>query len=238
MVNDPSAPPPLPAHWKDVPHGRVLLFAPHPDDEVAGLGGVLALHAAAGDPVRVVVATDGVSGDPDQRFDPATYTQVRRGESKKGLAEVGVGDVAFWGFPDSYVLTPADIERGVLLAIGEIEGHRPDVVYLPWEHEGHTDHHALHLIVTQALDRARSAAMAFGYEVWNAMVPDAIVDVTAVVEQKRAAMLCHESQIAYVAYDHCMLGLSAYRSLVHQRGRGYGEALRFVRNAPAAPPSG
>ena len=116
----------------------------------------------------------------------------------------------------------------------KIEAFRPDVVYLPWEAEGHPDHHALFRIVTAALDRQRSAAMALGYEVWNAMIPDVIVDVTAVVEQKRRAMLCHASQLAYVRYEHALLGLSAYRSLVHMRGQGYGEALRFVRNPPAA----
>ena len=41
-------------------------------------------------------------------------------------------------------------------------------------------------------------------------------------------------QGTYVRYDHALLGLSAYRSLVHMRGAGYGEALRFLRNAPSA----
>ena len=43
-------------------------------------------------------------------------------------------------------------------------------------------------------------------------------------------MLCHQSQIDYVRFDHCMLGLNAYRSLIHARGRGYGEAFRIVRD--------
>ena len=38
---------------------RVLVVAPHPDDETVGAGGVAALHVAAGDAVTVVVATDG-----------------------------------------------------------------------------------------------------------------------------------------------------------------------------------
>ena len=233
MTNpDADDPPPLPALWRDFPHGRVLLFAPHPDDEVAGPGGVLALHARANDPVRVVVATDGAAGDPDGRFDAATYAELRREESRRGLAEVAVHDVGFWGFPDGCELSAADLERGVLAAVAEIERHRPDVIYLPWEREGHADHHALYRIVTAAFDRGRCRAMALGYEVWNAMIPDVIVDVTPVIEQKRRAMLCHESQLAYVRYDHALLGLSAYRSL-HLRGAGYGEALRFVRNAPA-----
>jgi len=237
MANALPDPPPEPVLWRHLPRGRVLLFAPHPDDEVAGPGGTLALHRAAGDPVRVVIATDGVSGDPDQRFDPASYTTMRRAESTAGLHEVAVDDVAFWGFPDNCVLSAADVERGVLAAVAELERSRPDLVYLPWQREGHPDHHALHGIVTAAMERVAFAGLALGYEVWNAMVPEVIVDVTPVVEQKRRAMQAHHSQLAYVQYDHALLGLSAYRSLVHLRGRGYGEAFCVVRGSlPVAPP--
>lgn len=229
MLNDLPAPPPEP-QLCPAPRGRVLLFAPHPDDEVAGPGGTLALHRAAGDPVRVVVATDGIAGDPDRRFDPSSYASTRRAESAAGLREVGVDDVVFWGFPDGCVLSAADVERGVSVATAELARFRPDVVYLPWQREGHPDHHALHTIVVLALDRVGFAGLALGYEVWNAMVPDRIVDVTAVVEQKRRAMRAHASQLAYVSYDHALLGLSAYRSLVHLRGRGYGEAFCVVRS--------
>ena len=43
---------------------RVLVFAPHADDEVFGCGGTLAFHTERGDPVRVVILTDGAGGDP------------------------------------------------------------------------------------------------------------------------------------------------------------------------------
>ncbi len=234
MANEPPALPPIPAFWTDVVHGRVLVFAPHPDDEVAGPGGVLALHRRANDPVRVVVTTDGTSGDPDGRFDKQAYAELRHAESRAGLREVGVDDVVFWGFPDGHVLSPVDIERVVQLAAKEIRNFRPDLVYLPWEREGHPDHHVLHLVVTQALDRVAFRGLALGYEVWNAMVPDVVVDVTSVMAQKTAAMRAHKSQLAYVTYDHSLGGLAAYRSLVHQRGKGYAEAFRFVRGRPAA----
>lgn len=229
MANDPTARPQPPAHWTSVPHGRVLVFAPHPDDEVAGPGGVLALHRHAGDPVRVVVTTDGTSGDPDRRFDPQAYATLRRAETRAGLAEVSVDDATFWGFPDSCELSEADLERGAQLAAVELATYAPDLVYLPWQHEGHPDHHALFVVVTRALDRTAFAGLALGYEVWNAMVPDVVVDITPVVEQKRRAMLAHHSQIAYTQYDHSLLGLAAYRSLQHQQGRGYAEGFCRVR---------
>ena len=43
--------------------GRVLVVAPHPDDETLGVGGTLALHADRGDPVHALFVTTGVNGD-------------------------------------------------------------------------------------------------------------------------------------------------------------------------------
>jgi len=214
-----------------LPPGPVLAFAPHPDDEIAGPGGALALHRLQGHHVRVVVGTDGIAGDPDGRYDKASYTALRRTESKNGLAELGVDDVEFWGFPDSCQLSTNDLELGVRFAVDSLQRCKPRVVYLPWAMEGHPDHHAMHHIVATALDRTKFDGLALGYEVWNAMIPDCVLDVTSVIEKKQKAMLRYESQTAYVSYDHCVRGLNAYRSLVHGRGNGYWEAFCVVRGA-------
>jgi len=226
-----SALPPEPALWREVPRGRVLAFAPHPDDEVAGPGGTLARHALQGDPVRVVVSTDGTNGDPDGRHEPADYAALRRAESRAGLQELGLDDALYWGFPDGFELSESDLRQGVEMATAALQEFRPDLVYLPWEQDGHPDHHALHVVVTRALDALGLDVPALGYEVWNAMIPDVIVDVTATAERKRRALQAHKSQLAYVKIDATLLGLAAYRSQVHLRGEGYGEAFQLVRGA-------
>jgi LmbE family N-acetylglucosaminyl deacetylase len=155
----PSAPPPPqnPSWHLDVPHGRILVFAPHPDDEIAGPGGCLALHRRANDMVRVIVVSSGTAGDPDARFDAATYAELRRSESRAGLRELGVDDAVYWGLPDNCVLSEQDLELGRQLAANAIAEFRPDVIYLPWEREGHPDHHALYLIVLAAMQRVQFA---------------------------------------------------------------------------------
>ena len=138
-------------------------------------------------------------------------------------------DVTFWPYPDCSEYSEDDIELGVQTALAEIESYDPQTIYLPWEGEGHPDHHAVYVVLSRAMDRAKFVGRALGFEVWNAMVPDLIVDITTVIERKQRAMLCHKSQIEYTKYDHCMMGLNAYRSLVHKKGRGYCEAYRVVR---------
>lgn len=226
----PKLPPP-PRLLREVPHGPVLAFVPHPDDEIAGPGGALCLHRLHGDPVRVAVASDGLGGDPDGRFDRATYGERRRGESRAGLAVIGVHDVEFWGFPDGFELAPSDIEQGVQRACASLAAARPRVVYLPWALDGHRDHHALHHTVVAALDRLQFDGVALGYEIWNAMVPDVVLDVTAVEPAMRRAMRCYETQLTYNQLDHCVFGLDAYRSIAHGKCRGYWEAFSIVRGS-------
>src|SRR5687767_6864064 len=50
---------PSPRNISFTGHDRVMVVAPHPDDETLGCGGTIAKHAAAGDQVEVLIITDG-----------------------------------------------------------------------------------------------------------------------------------------------------------------------------------
>ncbi len=223
-----TSPRPAPRLLHSPPRGRVLCFAPHPDDEVIGPGGALALHVAQGDRVRVVIATDGAAGDPDARFPADGYRERRRGESRAGLAVLGVTEVAFWGYPDACVVTAADLDGIAARAAEELDSVEPDLVYLPWGGEHNGDHRALHGGVARALASRAFRGMALGYEVWSPLEPDLVLDIERVVDLKRRAIGCYVSQLHYVDYAHVILGLNAYRSLHGGHGRGHAESFKVL----------
>ena len=74
-----------------LPATRVLVLAPHPDDEVFGCGGAIAASLAAGVPVHVVVLTDGAGQG---------QAEVRQAESRAAADQLGYGEPQFWGLPD------------------------------------------------------------------------------------------------------------------------------------------
>ena len=78
---------PLPETMDRPPRGRVLLLAPHADDDVIGCGGTVCKHVDQGDPVRVLIAYDGLRGDPDRRFEPGEYLEMRRREARQAGKE-------------------------------------------------------------------------------------------------------------------------------------------------------
>jgi len=210
--------------------GRVLCFAPHPDDEALGVGGTLHLHACQEDPVRVVVVTDGIAGDPEGRFESTTYGERRRNESRTAMEILDIHDVVFWGLPDSCVITESDLEGLAAQVASAVQEFMPDVVYLPWEWDGNSDHMALHQAVVRGLRRTRFDGHAYGYEVWSPNPrPDVVVDITEFVELKRRAVQHYVTQMAYGDMVHPVLGMNSYRSLLLERNKGYGEAFSRVQ---------
>ena len=107
--------PPAPAPAVlDVPDAtRLLVIAPHPDDEVLGAGGLMQRVHETGGAVRVVYLTDG-DGYPEgvktedhvetpTAKDYLGYGKQRRREARAALVRLGLADAfqTFLGFPDS-----------------------------------------------------------------------------------------------------------------------------------------
>ena len=192
---------------------RLLVFAPHPDDEVIACGGLMALHAGEGRAVRVVTATDGTKAT-GASGSATEYRDQREAESRRGLALLGVSDVHFLRFPDR------GLDASVTSALREqLLEFRPDLIAVPSPVEIHPDHYALARAFCELIQSDGSlysdlatTRVAF-YEVSQPLRPNTLLDITSVADAKFAAIAAHESQIAlkdYVAYAR---GLNAYRAM-------------------------
>jgi LmbE family N-acetylglucosaminyl deacetylase len=137
-----------------------VVVAAHPDDEVLGAGGILAILAAAGVPVRLVAVTDGEGSHPDS--DPAVVARIRAAESAAALGLLGASgiEVVRLGFPDTGLAARED-ELDEALA-GLCAGFA--VCLAPWETDAHADHEA----AGRAARRAgqRSGAHVLTYPIW------------------------------------------------------------------------
>ena len=86
---------------------RVLVLAAHPDDEVLGMGGTIAVHADRGDEVRIVVVTDGSS---TQYPGDAEIRARKEDEALRAAAELGVTDYVHLDLPDMRLDTLPHVE--------------------------------------------------------------------------------------------------------------------------------
>jgi LmbE family N-acetylglucosaminyl deacetylase len=203
--------------------GPTLVVAPHPDDEVLGCGGTIALLRRAQTPVRVIIVSDGGASHPgSRRYPPPALAALRRNESLDGLQFLGVapGEVTFLGLPDGAV-SRASVPDAVELARSATRAF-PDIqtVLLPWRRDPHDDHRATWSLLTAALDALPSSVRCLEYPIWSLVHPgpDDLprtgearlwrLDVASVVEQKRASVLAHRSQTTPMIDDaeigHCL----------------------------------
>lgn len=218
------------------PQDRLLIVAPHPDDESIATGGVLQAARAAGAARRVLIVTDGDNNPWPQRWvekrwrigatERARWGARRRAEALAALAVLGTdrGDVRCVGLPD-LGLTDA-LMRGepdvVALLLAQIDEFRPTCLFLPALEDRHPDHSALHVLVQLALKRhggPQPRLLAFGV---HGSVPAADAVVLNLDEAqraaKRSAIMQHTTQMR----------------LSERRFVGYARAQEVFR-APSAP---
>src|SRR5881628_2181659 len=115
---------------------RVLVIAAHPDDELLGCGGTVALHAQAGDAVTSVIVCEGES---------LRYGRDGVGQAdhiRQAATALGVCDVRPLGFADQRLDTLALTE--IITPLERIvEEVRPAIVYCQHGGDVNRDHHLL-----------------------------------------------------------------------------------------------
>jgi LmbE family N-acetylglucosaminyl deacetylase len=118
------------------PEGPMLVVSPHPDDETLGAGGLMRMHARAGNPVTVLSITDGEAAHRDWEG----LNRVRRGELDRALRVLAGEKIAVVRLevPDGRV---AEQLHEVCAAVRELST-RHSILVAPYELDGHPDHDA------------------------------------------------------------------------------------------------
>ncbi|MGZ5780916.1 MAG: glycosyltransferase, partial [Burkholderiaceae bacterium] len=177
---------------------RILVFAPHPDDEIIGCGGYLALKRAEKAAVRVIVVSDGALGLLSmQQIQP----KLRQEESRHGLAKLQIKDVQFWNYRDGSIPLNGEIITAYRQAIIDF---RPSRIMLPEPGEAHPDHRRVTRGVIRALEGKWTGDLWFYETTQPAPLVNVIIDISTSIETKLQALADHSSQLAQYDYvGHC-----------------------------------
>ena len=142
-----------------------LIFAPHPDDEVLGCGGVIALKAQAGAAVKVVVMTDGRASH-SSLIAADELVRIRRAEAEEAALLLGLvaADYIFLDFEDHKLVHHRDAACEQVAEI--IDQFKPDEIYLPPRRDVISDHVETNRIVRRAIERISRPVVLLEYPVW------------------------------------------------------------------------
>jgi LmbE family N-acetylglucosaminyl deacetylase len=195
---------------------KVLIVAPHPDDESLGTGGLLQRIFAQRIPVRIVFATNGENNPWAQRYwekrwrigpdERVRWGRRRREEAFEAICTLGgKPDCArFLNLPDlgtTRLLMCGEPELPILIT-EQLQDWEPTVAFIPTMQDAHPDHSALAVAFSMALDSVGGSSIrVLEYLVHKPQVPISqepvkLLLTTEEVECKRRAILCHKTQVA------------------------------------------
>ncbi|MXU65204.1 PIG-L deacetylase family protein [Oceanomicrobium pacificus] len=200
--------------------GPVLVIAPHPDDEVLGVGGTMARLADAGREVHVCVAT---RGQPPQFSDDMVASV--RAEAAAAHAVLGVTRTHWLDLPAAALGEhPHGAVNGAIG--GLVADLGPDLIFAPHPGDIHLDHQLVFLstLVASRPHQADYPATLLAYETlsetnWNApyltpaFVPNVFVDVSDTLDRKLGAFAAFESQVKPAPHERSVEALRALATL-------------------------
>jgi LmbE family N-acetylglucosaminyl deacetylase len=197
--------------------GNLLVISPHPDDDVLGAGGTMALASERGQGVFAVYVTDG-GGSPrkDLRITAEEMAARREKEALTSLKAIGAAGGFFLRHQSRDLAAGGGAEvREDLAQILKLL--KPAEVYLPAPYERHRTHQ---LCTGLALDALRSAGdwpfKAYGYSLWGSFWGGKerfARDIGSVIRKKVEAVSAHASQIDYKNYHQGILGKNNYEAI-------------------------
>lgn len=191
---------------------RALVITAHPDDVDFGAAGTVANWTDAGIAVTYCIVTDGDAGGFDPAIPREAIAGIRRQEQTRAAKEVGVTDLMFLGYPDGRLESTLTLRRDLARVIRLVRPQRA-VIQCPERnfariYASHPDHLAAGEAALCAVYPDARNPFTFtelsdeGLEAWSVPEvwmmggrnPQHPVDITAQIDRKIAALLCHESQ--------------------------------------------
>ena len=182
---------------------KILVFAPHPDDEILGCGGTMIKNINEGNEVYVCIVTKG----PQPMF-PIEIVEKARQEARDCHQSIGVKKTFFLDFPSVYLeeCHRYELNDSILKVIREV---MPDEVYLPHWGDMQKDHQIVADACMVALRPKYEPKVRriYSYETmsetaWNApnvqneFMPNVYVDISNTLESKLKALSFFQTQLS------------------------------------------
>jgi len=216
---------------------KILIIAPHPDDEVLGCGGIIAKNAAKGNDVYVVIVTNAYVGAPEMFTEKGT--EKVRIEARNSHEFLGVKETFFLDFPaprldtiPSYKLSIALLEIINKLGI--------DTLYIPHRGDIHKDHRVTFeaaLVAARPINNCPVNTI-YAYETvseteWAApfgddvFIPTVFEDITPYIEKKKKAFTYFTAQERKFPHPRSLQNLE-YLSKLRGATVGFNNAEAFM----------
>lgn len=181
---------------------KILVLAPHADDESIGCGGLLLKYSKQ---CEVVCLTDGRLGDPNVPMNE--LMRIRKEEFISAMNFAMLKDYQFLNTHDGNLLNEFD-------RFAQIDFEDYDYIFIPNILDQHPDHKAVGIHLAKLLKSTKVKAKICMYEVWNALaLPNSYIDISDISQKKKEMVSLYQSQTKHIDYQNRILSLNNYRGM-------------------------
>ncbi len=221
---------------------RILIIAPHSDDEILGCGGIIAKAIENNDEVFIAIMTNANKGEP--KIYSEIDVQKTYNEARQAHEFLGIKDTFFFDFPapnlDTFPISR--IARSINQLISDLS---PNIMYIPYRGDLHNDHKVIFeaSIVAARPIYSCSVKTILSYETlseteWappfqqDAFIPNVFEIISEIhLENKIKAMKFYKTQLK--SYPHAR-SIEGIKSLAINRGvtisAKYAESFMLIRS--------
>jgi len=220
---------------------KILIIAPHADDEILGCGGAISYYKKNRFDIYIAIMTNANKGNPDLYSEK--FISKLRSESLKAHKYLGVKQTLFYDYPapnlDQYPIAKISFEIEKL-----IKKIKPVKLFIPHIGDSHVDHQIIHkaaLVASRPILKSNNISI-LAYETlseteWGpkkynlSFVPNYFILLNAdQVNKKLNAFRCYKSQVKKYPHPRSLKNiknLSTYRggNISHE----YAEAFMLIR---------
>jgi LmbE family N-acetylglucosaminyl deacetylase len=196
---------------------RVLIVAPHPDDETLGCGGAISLLCRQGYDVNVLIVSDGTGSHPNSQKYPAPILRwIRSQETLTALEILGVKRwaVTFLHLKDGAIptVTAPKFHAAKVRCRKYLQATLPDTIFVPWRRDPHPDHRATWQLIQAAILSLGMMPQVIEYPIWDWDIQQQTtanlhqiagwrLDIQSVLGQKTQAIDSYRSQLGQLIDD-------------------------------------
>ncbi len=203
---------------------RVLILAPHIDDDIIGCGGTISRYINGGARVHILYLTDG-RRSRHPFLNEEQLKEERKREAHRVAELYGLQDLYFLDNIDgSLCLDHQNVEKVMDL----VEQIQPDVVFVPFFLDYHLDHIETNRIFIEAARKAGWEMSLLAYQIQCPLSPgtiNRIVDIDSSILIKQKALELYKSQVYSQRFFQTVLDLNRYQSSLARKKCRYVEVF-------------
>lgn len=197
---------------------KILIIAPHPDDDVIGVGGTIFKLYNEKHKIDIIYVTSGTGSKklgPYKDMSNKEFANLRKTEAinsiKKLCGTKHKIKQKFLKFESNYLKND---RQNLVAELKKIINH--NIIYIPYLNDLHSTHNVVSKATLEAIKAKNINTTIFEYEVWTPIPINAktiVEDISSCIKIKQNAIKEHKSQLLILDFDEGILGKNRYNAV-------------------------